>query len=95
MTGDDFLLFMAHFIKQAMVTIYKPILLLLDSQSHLSVSVLKTCQGNGVVMLSISPYTTHKLESLNRSFMDLSRSSSHTLLTNHPGKLWKFKTTHP
>jgi cobalamin biosynthesis Co2+ chelatase CbiK len=41
MTEDDFLLLMAHFIKHTMNTGYKPVLLLLENQSHLSVRVLE------------------------------------------------------
>jgi hypothetical protein len=40
MTEGDFLLFMARFIMHTMITEHKPILLLLDNQSHLSISVL-------------------------------------------------------
>jgi hypothetical protein len=44
MTGDDFLLFMARFIQHTMNTGHKPILLLLDNQSYLSVSVLEAAK---------------------------------------------------
>ena len=38
MTGDDFVLFMEHFIKHTRVTKDKPVLLLLDNhQSHLDI----------------------------------------------------------
>jgi hypothetical protein len=68
MTGDDFLLFMEHFIKYTRVTKDRPALLLLDNhQSHLAVKVFDLVKENGVVLLSFPPHTSHKLQPLDRS----------------------------
>jgi hypothetical protein len=50
MTGDDFLLFMEHLIKNTRVTKDRPELLLLNNhQSHLAVKVLDLAKENRVV----------------------------------------------
>jgi hypothetical protein len=68
MTGDDFLLFMEHFIKHTRVTKERPVLLLLDiHQSHFAVKVLHLAKENGVVLLSFPPHTSNKLKPLDRS----------------------------
>jgi hypothetical protein len=52
MPGDDFLLFMAYFIKYTMITEHRPILLLLDSQSQISVSLKLPRKWNGDIVIS-------------------------------------------
>jgi hypothetical protein len=49
--GDDYLLFMEHFLKHTKVTKDRPVLHLLDNhQSHLAVKVLDLAKENGVVL---------------------------------------------
>jgi hypothetical protein len=68
MTGDDFLLYMEHFINDTRVTKYRTVLLLLDNhQSYLAVKVPDLVKENGVVLLSFPPHTSHKLQPLHRS----------------------------
>jgi hypothetical protein len=74
-TGDDFLLFMEHFIKHARVTKDKPVLLLLGShQSHLAVKVLDLAKEIGVVLLSFPPPTLTNCNPLTGPCMDHIRS---------------------
>jgi hypothetical protein len=68
MTGDDFLLFMEHFIKHIRVTNDRLVLLLLDNhQSHLAVRVLALSKENAMVLLSFPPHTSHKVQPFDRS----------------------------
>jgi hypothetical protein len=68
MTGNDFVLFMQHFIKHTRVTKDRPVLLLLDNhQSHLVIKVLVLAKENGAVLLSFPPHISRKLQPLDRS----------------------------
>jgi hypothetical protein len=61
MTGDDYLLFIEHFIKHTKVKKDRPVLLLLDNhQSHITVKVLDLAKENGV-LLSFPHHASHKL----------------------------------
>jgi hypothetical protein len=91
MTGDDFLLFMEHFIKHTRVTKDRPMLLLLENhQSHLAVKVFDLAKENWVVLLSFPPHTSHKLQTLDRSvygqFKKLVNNSSDEWLRSDPGR---------
>jgi len=49
-TGDDFALYMEHFIKHTRLTEDKPMFIILDNyQSHLSIKILDLVKENGVV----------------------------------------------
>jgi hypothetical protein len=89
MTGDDFLLFMEHFIKNTGVTNDRLVLLLLDNhQSHLAVKVLDLGKENGLVLLFSPPYTSHKLQYFDRSvygaFKTFVKSASDAWLGSNP-----------
>jgi hypothetical protein len=89
MTGDDFLLFMEHFIKHTRIAKDRPVLLLLDNhQSHLAVKVLDLAKENGVVLLSFPPHTSHKQQPSDRSvygyFKKLVNNASDAWLGTNP-----------
>jgi hypothetical protein len=91
MTGNDFVLFMQHFIKHTRVTKDRPVLLLLDNhQSHLAIKVLDLAKENGAVLLTFPPHTSHKLQSLDRSmygpFKKFVDSASDAWLRSNPGR---------
>ena len=45
-----------------------PVLLILDNQSsHLSIEQIKYCYQKGVVVLTLPPHCSHKLQPLDRS----------------------------
>jgi hypothetical protein len=73
MTGDDFLLFMEHFIKHTRVTKDRPVLLLLDNhQPHL---VVRPCEGKwGGVTVFLTSYLAKNCNPTGPC-MDLLRSS--------------------
>ena len=68
MQENDFLLFLEHFAKHTKVSPEKKVLLLLDNHSsHISVKAVNYCKANGIVLLSLPPHCSHKLQPLDRS----------------------------
>ena len=68
MTEDIFVLFLKHFVHYARCTKERPCLLILDNhESHLSIDGLTYAKENGVVMLSLPPHCSHRLQPLDRS----------------------------
>lgn len=66
--GGIFLKFLEHFKRHAAPTRANRFLLILDShESHLSVPALDFSRDNGIVMLTLPPHTTHKLQPLDRT----------------------------
>jgi hypothetical protein len=55
---------MEYFIKHIIVTKDKPILLLDNHHSDLSLRMLEFAKENGAVLLSFPPHTTYKLNHL-------------------------------
>lgn len=47
----------------------EPVLLLLDNHSsHISLSIFDYCKEHGIILLTIPPHTSHKLQPLDVSF---------------------------
>jgi len=68
MTKENFFIFMAHFIKQTKCSKEKKVLLLLDNHdSHISIDVVDLCRDNGIVLLTLPPHCSHKLQPLDRT----------------------------
>lgn len=68
MNADQFFEFLNFFQKYARASIDNPVLLILDNhESHLSIKGLDFCKDNGIVVLSLPPHTSHKLQPLDRS----------------------------
>lgn len=91
MVKDDFVIFLKHFIKHVRCTKEKPVLLILDNHdSHLSIAGIELCRKNGVVILSLPPHCSHKLQPLDRSlfgpFKKFINSFSDSWLRSNPGK---------
>lgn len=60
MNEEAFVMFLEHFICH---TIDHPVLLILDNhESHISLKAVKTAKENGVVMLTLPPHTSHRLQ---------------------------------
>lgn len=65
MTADNFELYLSHFIKFAKPSKDKKALLILDNHSsHISPNGLDICKQNGIVLLTIPPHTSHRLQPL-------------------------------
>ena len=91
MTGENFLLFMKHFVQHVKPSKKEPVLLLLDNhESHLSIEVLDYAKQSGVIMLSFPPHCSHRLQPLDVAVFGplkkkVSQSQSNWLRSN-PGK---------
>ncbi|XP_072400266.1 uncharacterized protein [Diabrotica undecimpunctata] len=69
MNEEVFLFWIQHFAKTNKPTRYDPILLVLDNySSHCSIAIYNFCKENGIIMLSIPPLTSHRLQPLDVSF---------------------------
>lgn len=91
MTANDFFIFLEHFIKYTRCSKDRPVLLILDNhESHLSVKGIDLCKENGVVLLSLPPHCTHKMQPLDVSvygpLKKYVNSACDSWLRNNPGK---------
>lgn len=65
MSADNFELYLLHFIKFVKCSKDKKVLLILDNHSsHISPNGLDICKQNGIVLLTIPPHTSHRLQPL-------------------------------
>lgn len=68
MKADQFLIFLEHFKRYAHASAERPTLLIMDNHSsHLSIKGLEFCKANGIIVLTLPPHTSHKLQPLDRS----------------------------
>ena len=84
--------FMKHFVTVTKCNKESPVLLILDNHvSHLSNGLIDYCRDKGVVMLTLPPHCSQKLQPLDRSvFGPLKKYINTTCddwITNHPGKV--------
>lgn len=65
MTGELFMQVLHHFINHSGSTVDNPTLLVMDNhRSHLAPDVLKLAKEHGIVLLTLPPHCTHKLQPL-------------------------------
>ncbi|XP_046745658.1 MFS-type transporter clz9-like [Diprion similis] len=58
-----------HFISYAKPSVGKPILLVLDNhESHVSLGCYLLCRQNGIVLLSLPPHTSHRMQPLDLTY---------------------------
>jgi len=72
MTGDVFKDYLHNFIEFVRPSTAKPVLLILDVHaSHTkNLGVIDLASSNGVIMLSLPPHTTHRLQPLDVGFLN-------------------------
>lgn len=64
-----FSLWLKHFQSKILSSPDNPVLLILDNHSsHISLQIYEYCKKNGIVMVSIPPHTSHKLQPLDVTF---------------------------
>lgn len=69
MTEDMFFIWIQHFANIHKPTNDDPILLILDNHSsHSSLAIYNFCRENGIIMLSIPPHTSHRIQPLDLTF---------------------------
>jgi hypothetical protein len=62
---DLFVVWLRHFINYTRCTKETPVLLILDNHSsHISIEAIEVARDNGVVMLTLPPHCSHKLQPL-------------------------------
>ncbi|KAB0805686.1 hypothetical protein PPYR_02656 [Photinus pyralis] len=91
MTENEFYVFLQHFAKHSRASKEKPVLLLLDNhESHLSLKGITFCKDNGVIVMSLPPHCSHKLQPLDRSVYGPLKKYINTAcdswMRNNPGK---------
>ncbi|XP_065315207.1 uncharacterized protein LOC135924087 [Gordionus sp. m RMFG-2023] len=68
MQEEEFLSFLEHFKKYSSASNKKNVLLILDNHSsHCSISVINYCRSNGIVILTLPPHCSHKLQPLDKA----------------------------
>ena len=68
MTGENFLLYMNHFVKYAKPSKDHKVLLILDNhQIHIDVQVLNYAKENHITLLSFPPHCSHEPHPLDKS----------------------------
>lgn len=88
---DDFFIFLEHFVKHTRPSKERPVLLVLDNHdSHLSLKGVDFCKDNGLVVLSLPPHCSHKLQPLDRCvfspFKKYVNSKCDSWMRSNPGK---------
>lgn len=91
MTSENFERYLLHFIKFVKCNKEDKVLLILDNHvSHIAPGVLKICRDNGIVMLTIPPHTSHRLQPLDVSiygpFKTYFNQACDDFMVNHPGQ---------
>ncbi|XP_046985996.1 MFS-type transporter clz9-like [Schistocerca americana] len=76
MNSELFLPVLLLLVKHGSPTKEHPKLIILDNhESHTSIAAISYAKGNGIILLTLPPHTSHKLQPLDVRFLHLSRSS--------------------
>nr|CAI5825039.1 unnamed protein product [Callosobruchus analis] len=63
-----FVMFMKHFIKFARPSKERPVIILMDNhESHISVPAIRLAKENGVILVTLHPHTSKKMQPLDKS----------------------------
>ena len=92
MTSDNFQKVMEHFVKYSGSSLENPSLLIMDNhESHLSYEAVEYAKVNGVVILTIPPHTSNKLQPLDVSvfgpFKAYFGKQVQNWMVSNPGKI--------
>lgn len=90
MNSELFIKVIEHFIKHTHSSKENPTLLLLDNhESHLSIGALNLAKANGIIILTIPPHCSNKLQPLDisvyKSFQSNYNSAIESWMLHHPG----------
>ena len=91
MTGENFFLAFKHFVTHAKPSKEKPVLLLVDNhESHLTLDMILHAKENNVVILTLPPHCSHRLQPLDVSvfgpFKGFYKVALNNWIINHPGR---------
>ena len=78
--GPLFVNHMEHFVKNVKPSKENKVLLILDGHSTqtINIAMIEYASENGIVMLSLPPHTSHKLQPLDRTFFKPLKSAFNT-----------------
>lgn len=90
--SDLFYEWVEHFQVSTKATKENPVLLILDNHSsHQSLKTVLYCRENGIVLLSIPPHSSHKVQPLDRCFFQALKTNyaeaCNNWLVTHPGRV--------
>lgn len=73
MTADIFKKYLQHFINNVKPSKEHPVLLILDNHfTHSSIKVIDLARDNGVIILTLPPHCSHKMQPLDVSVLSKS-----------------------
>lgn len=90
-TGEIFVEFLDHFIKHVKPDKDNKVLLIMDNhESHITVEAINKAKDNGIILFTIPPHTSHKLQPLDRGvfgpFKSYYNVACKNWLLSNPGK---------
>lgn len=90
MNAEIFLDYIKHFAKYAKPSLESPVLLIFDNhESHISIDVITFAKENGIVLLTLPPHSSNKLQPLDVAvyspFKRYYNAAVDNWLVNHPG----------
>lgn len=90
-TSELFLHWLHHFKSHATPTKTDPVLLILDNHSsHCSLQTIDFCRQNNIILLSLPPHSSHKIQPLDRCFFSSLKkyyaAECENWMRNHPGR---------
>lgn len=91
MTCDNFLKVLEHFVKHVKCNSHDRVLLIMDNhESHVSLKAVEFCRDNGIVILTLPPHTSNKLQPLDRTvfgpFKTFFNQAADSWMLSHPGQ---------
>lgn len=91
MNEDLFVDYMLHFIQHTHCTKERPVLLILDNvEVHITIKTIDLACENGVVLLTLPPHTSHRLQPLDRAVYDPFKKAYNAAMDgwirSHPGR---------
>ncbi|XP_030037459.2 uncharacterized protein LOC115452978 [Manduca sexta] len=79
-----FIDWLQHFISYAKPSLTNQVLLILDNhESHISLGAYNLCRDNGIIMLTLPPHTSHKLQPLDLTFFGPLKSAYYQECENY------------
>jgi hypothetical protein len=90
MTKATFIFYLQHLVEYTHPALESPVLLIVDNHiSHVSIEAISFCKENHIILLSIPPHTSHKLQPLDVGFYGIFKnrfnSECDKFAINNPG----------
>ena len=80
---EIFVDYLQHFIHYVKPSPDEPVVMILDNHgSHISIPAITCAKTSGIIMISIPPHTSHKMQPLDKTVLTLSRANIPNLLVS-------------